>query len=99
MHDREHLVSLFYTKFFHAEAQFSVSKLGLIWEASGKDLDTYVKRFHDKAVDYCNPLEEEVLVNVCLHRMQKEYCIFLENLSSQPSPSWWTSSLHQQVST
>lgn len=37
--------------------------------------------FHEKALDYYNPLDEEVLVDVCLHDMMEEYRNFLENLS------------------
>lgn len=45
------------------------------------DLDMYVKRFHEKALDYYDPVAKEVLVNVCLHGVFEEYRIFLENLS------------------
>lgn len=44
----------------------------------GKDLDIYVKRFHKRALDCYDLVDEEVLVNVCLHDMRKEYRIFLE---------------------
>lgn len=47
----------------------------------GEDLDLYVKRFHNKALDCINLVDEEVLVNVCLHGMNEEYRVFLENLT------------------
>lgn len=39
----EHLVSLFNTRFFHAEAKFFLVELNRIWQYSGEDLDIYVK--------------------------------------------------------
>lgn len=41
-----------------------------------------MRRFHKKALECCDLMDEGVLVNVCLHGMTKEYRIFLENLSS-----------------
>lgn len=38
-----------------------------------------------EATDYCDPVDEEVLVNVCLYGMLEEYHIFLGNL---PFPSF-----------
>lgn len=34
-------------------------------------------------MDCCNPVDEEVFVNICLQGMLEECCIFLENLSFQ----------------
>lgn len=45
----------------------------------GEDLDLYVKMFHDKALACVDLVDEEVLANVCLHDMNHEYRIFLEN--------------------
>lgn len=47
----------------------------------GEDLHVYVRRLHEKALDCCDLVEEEILLNVCLHDRIKEYSIFLENLS------------------
>lgn len=44
-------------------------------------LDAYVRRFHEKALDYCDPIAEEVFVDVCLYGMLEEYKILFENLS------------------
>lgn len=46
-----------------------------------RDLDLHVKRFHEKALICCDPVDEEVLVNVCLHGINDEYRVFLENLT------------------
>lgn len=43
----------------------------------GEDLDIYLRRFHDQALDCNNPVDEEVLISVCLHGMM-EYHIFRE---------------------
>lgn len=48
---------------------------------SNKDLDVYVRRFPEKALDCCDQLDEEMSIDVCLHGMAKEYMVFLENLS------------------
>lgn len=69
---------LFNTKFFNVEAKFSLFELGRI-QCSWEHLDTYVKRFHDKALA-CDLIEKEVLVIICLHDILEEYCIFLENM-------------------
>lgn len=45
------------------------------------DLDLYVRRFHEKALGYYDSVDEEVLVNVCLHGILNEYRLFLKNLS------------------
>lgn len=66
VHDWQHLLFLFNVKFFYAEAKFSLPELSCIPQLSWKGLNIYLKRFHDKALDYCNPVEEEVLVNIFL---------------------------------
>lgn len=47
----------------------------------GEDLDVYLRRFSERAMDCCNLVGEEVLIDVCLHGAMEEYEIFLENLS------------------
>lgn len=32
-------------------------------------------------MDYCDPVNEEILVDVCIHGMTEEYKVFLKNLS------------------
>lgn len=54
MHDWEHLVSLFNTKFFHVDAKFTLVELGHTHHSVEEDFDNYVKRFHEKALDFCN---------------------------------------------
>lgn len=50
VHDFEHLVSLFNSKFFYVEAKFSLAELGLIYQHQGEELGAYVKRFNNKAL-------------------------------------------------
>lgn len=45
-----------------------------------EDLDAYVRRFHDKALNSSDLVEEKMLVDVCLLGMM-EYRIFIENFS------------------
>lgn len=54
--------------------------LGRTWEFPGKDLDRYVRKFHEKVLDCCDLVYEEVLVNVCL-LVWDEYRAFLKDLS------------------
>lgn len=79
--DWDHMVAAFNTKFFFAEAKYTLAELGRTTQYASEDLDLNVKRFHDKALDYVDPVEEEILVNVCLHDMNDEYQVFLENLT------------------
>lgn len=64
VHDCEHLMSLFNTKFFCAK--FSILKLSRTRQHRGEDRDVYVWRFHQIALDYCDPMVGEVLNDVCL---------------------------------
>lgn len=75
------MVAAFNTKFFFTEAKYTLAELGRSRQYAAKDLDLYVKRFHDRALDCVDPVDEEVLVNVCLHGMNDEYRVFLENLT------------------
>lgn len=40
-----------------------------------------MRRFHEKAIDCCDLVGKEAIINICLHGMAEEYKIFLENLS------------------
>lgn len=70
------MVSTFYTKFFFAEATYTLVELGRSRQYSG----LYIKRFHEKALNCVDTVDEEVLVNVYLHGMNDEYRAFIENL-------------------
>lgn len=73
---------MFNTKFFFVEVKFILGVFGRTRQYLREDLYTYVRRFHKKALSCCDLVAEEVLVDLCLHRMMKEYRVFLENLSS-----------------
>lgn len=66
-------MSLFNTKFCYAEAKLSLAK------HPGEDLDTYVRRFHERALVYYDLVTEEVVVDVHLHDMLEQYRDFLED--------------------
>lgn len=57
----------------------------------GEDLALYIKRFHEKALDFCDPVDKEVLENVCLKGMNAAYRVFLENLSFLLLKADWAS--------
>lgn len=78
VHDFEHLVSMFNTKCFYAACSPLLSSAAFV--APREDLDIYVKRSRDKALDYYDPVKERMLVDICLHGMLEEYRIFLENI-------------------
>lgn len=56
-----------------------MDQLGPMRQYLGEDLDFYVKIFHEKTLDCSGPVNEEVLVNVCLHGMTDKYSAFSEN--------------------
>lgn len=72
---------LFNTKFFCTEAKFSIVELERMRQHPGQDMDIYMRRFHERAIDCCDPAAEEILVDICLRGMMEEYHKFLENLS------------------
>lgn len=41
----------------------------------------HIRIFREKALDCYDQVDDEMLINVCLHGMTKEYRVFLENLS------------------
>lgn len=45
-----------------------------------KDLDVYMKRFHEKALDCRDQVIEDVKIDVCQYGVIKDYRIYLENL-------------------
>lgn len=58
------MVAAFNTKFFFAKAKYTLAELGHTRQYAGEDLDLYMKRYHDKALDCVDPVDEEILVNV-----------------------------------
>lgn len=52
-----------------------------------EDLDTNIRRFHDRALDCYDHIEQKMLVDICLCGMIEDYHIFLEILPFDPSPS------------
>lgn len=47
-------------------------------------VDTYVRRFHEHAPDYYDPVLKEAFAYVCLQGMMKGYCLHLEISHSPP---------------
>lgn len=81
MRNSEHLISMSKAKFFYAETKFSLAEIVRIRQYP-RGRSRYIgERFHDKALDCSDPLEERTLVDICLRGMLEECRIFLENLS------------------
>lgn len=60
----------------------SLDDLGRIRQLPWEDMDTYLKRFHDRGLDYYDPVEERILFNVCLHgTYDARVSYFYRNLS------------------
>lgn len=76
----KNLVSLFKSKFFCANSKFSLAKLGHICQRPREDLDTYMKRFHDRALDCYDPVEEKMLVDVLSPRYDRGIPHFLREI-------------------
>lgn len=78
------MVTIFNAKFFCTKAKFSQVKLGRTRQFLGKDLDLYVKRFHEKAFNCRNANDEEIMVDVCLHGMVNDIVSFWRTFHSPP---------------
>lgn len=81
------LVSLLNSKFFCAVAKFSLAELDRVRQYPGEDLDAYIRRFCDRALDCCDLIEEKMLVDVYLLGMIEEYSIVYGICLSHHSPS------------
>lgn len=67
------MVSTFNTKFCFGEVKYTLAKVGQPDKYSGEDLEIYIKQFYEKALYCCDLIEEEVLVNICLHGMNDDH--------------------------
>lgn len=52
-------MSTFDTKFLCAKAKYNLAKVGRTKQYLSEDLDLYDKRFHEKALDCCYPVDEK----------------------------------------
>lgn len=59
------------------------------WQHSREDLDAYVRRFHRRALDWSDPVAEQVLVDVCFHRLLKHIAFSWRICLSHLFPGWW----------
>lgn len=50
---------LFNAKFFCGEAKFTLAELGRTRQYRGDDLDVYVKRFRERALNYNDAVDEK----------------------------------------
>lgn len=67
VHYWEQLLSISSTKFVCVEPKISFlfwAKLSLLRQYPGQDLDLYIRRFHKKAIDCCDVVDEEICM-VC----------------------------------
>lgn len=65
-----------------------MAKLDCTRQYPGKNLDLYIKRFHEKEFYCSDPVDKEVLVNACLHHMDN-YRVFPEISHSPLFPNRW----------
>lgn len=79
--DWDHLVTLFNAKFFCGEARFTLVELDRTRQYPSEDLNVYMKRFRERALDYSDVVNEKTLVDIFLHGMANEYWAYLENLT------------------
>lgn len=68
---------MFNAKFLCDQAKFTLTELGRNRQHPSEDLDCYVKRFSERALDYSYVVDEETLIDVSLHGM----LVYLENLT------------------
>lgn len=80
--------------FFGAEAKFTLKESGWMCQHFGKGSDAYVKRFHEKVLDCCYLVAENMLVDVCLHEVVEDYLTYLETYHFPPSRGWWTAKVN-----
>lgn len=73
-------MSMFNTKFSCIKTEFSFVELDGTLQYPKEDMDIYLKSFNDRALDCCDQMVEQVLVDVCLVGTIEEYRIFVENL-------------------
>lgn len=64
-------------KFFCAEAKSTLVELALTRQYPGEDLNVYMKRFYEKALNYCDSVAKDVLAD----SMIEDYRVYLESLS------------------
>lgn len=50
--------STFNTKFLYVEAKYTLAELRSMRQYPGEDLDLYVKSFYEKALDYCDLVDD-----------------------------------------
>lgn len=79
-----HIFSYFNVNFstLRPEARYTFVEFSLTRQHYSEDLDVYVRRFHENALDCCDPVSEEMLVRVCLRGMTEKYRVFLESFPS-----------------
>lgn len=46
-----------------------------------KDLDAYIRRFHKRSLDNCDPVTEDVLVDICLQCMITSFSRLMEDMT------------------
>lgn len=71
----------FHEKFFSIEAKFTLAKLTRIRQHLYGDLNTYMKKFHERGPVCYNPGLKETLVGSHFHRMSEEYRVHLKNIT------------------
>lgn len=70
-----HLVSQVNSKFFYDKTRFSLAELSRTWQY--EDLDVYIRRFHERALNCYDPMDKEVIVNVWPFKLMDKLCLLL----------------------
>ena len=65
---------------FHGEETVMLTTLQATKQRSDEDLMEYVKRFRDITLNYYDHCEENILVEMCMGNMIREYRVVLKNL-------------------
>ena len=74
------MVDVFCTKYFRREETIMLATLQATEQRNGEDLEEYIKRFRDIALDCYDYCEERTLAEMCMTNMIREYRAVLENL-------------------
>lgn len=71
----EHLVTVFNTKFSYGEVTFTLIEFGSTQQFPGEDVDLYVKKFHERALDCCDAVNEEKWLT-SVHMLRRMNTVF-----------------------
>ena len=74
------MATKFMKKFFALDKKLTLLDLQQERQRISKGLLDYIRRFRDLSLMCYDPVEEEILVDICIAAMLYRYCPYLENL-------------------